>query len=64
VVARCTRRIDALGAIQREGVKPERHRLDSRASELRGDFDRHEVGHLALGLGDDKPLSAAGPGTR
>jgi hypothetical protein len=64
VVTRGTRRVDALGAIQREGVKPERHRLDSRPSELRGDFDRQEVGHLALGVGDDKPLSTAGPGTR
>jgi|HubBroStandDraft_6_1064221.scaffolds.fasta_scaffold01723_13 hypothetical protein len=51
-------------AIQREGVKPERHRLDSRASELRGDLERQQVGHLALGLGHDEPLRAAVPGTR
>jgi hypothetical protein len=64
VVARGTRRVDALGAIQREGVKPERHRLHGRPSELRGDLERQQVGHLALGLGNDKPLSATGAGTR
>ena len=64
VIARGARRVDALGAIQREGVKPERHPLNSRASELRGDLNRQQVGHPALGRGDDKPLSAASPGTR
>jgi hypothetical protein len=53
VVARDTRRVDTLGAIQRECVKPERHRLNGRASEFRGDFDRQQVGHLALGLDND-----------
>jgi hypothetical protein len=64
VVARDTLRVDALGAIQREGVKPERHRLHGRPSELRGDLERQQVGHLALGLANDKPLSATGAGTR
>ena len=64
VVARGAGGVDALGVIQREGVKPERHRLNGRASGFRGDLDRQQVGHLALGRGGDKPLSAAGPGTR
>ncbi len=33
MVARGAGRIDPLSAVQRERVKPERHRLDSRASE-------------------------------
>jgi hypothetical protein len=60
-LARGPRRVDAVGEIQREDVKPERHRLDSGASELRGGVERQQVGELALGLGDDKPLSAAAP---
>ena len=64
VVARGARRVDALGVIQREGVKPERHVLNSRASDLRGDLDRQQVGHLALSLGitNRRVLRALEPG--
>ena len=45
-------------AVQRERVKPERHRLDSRASASRVDLDRQQVSHPPLSLRDDEPLPA------
>jgi len=48
MVARGAGRVNALSAVQREGVKPERRRLDSRAGEGRVDLDRQQVGHLPL----------------
>ena len=59
MVARDAGRVDALSAVQREGVKPERHRLDSRASEDRVDLDRQQVSHLPLSLRNDEPLPRA-----
>jgi hypothetical protein len=55
VIARGAGRVDARSAVEREGVTPERHLLDGRASDVRIDLDRQQVGHLPLGLGDDAP---------
>jgi hypothetical protein len=38
-------RVDPLSSVQCEGMKPERHRLDSRAGEERIDLDRQQVSH-------------------
>jgi len=43
MVARGAARVDPLSAVQRERVKPERHRPDNRASEDRVDLDRQQV---------------------
>ena len=59
MVTRGAGRIDALSAVQRKGVKPERHRLDSRASESGVNLDRQHVGHLPLSLRHDEPLPRA-----
>jgi hypothetical protein len=59
MVARGAGRIDALSAVQREGVKPERHRVDSRAGESRCDLHRKQVSHLPLSLGNGEPLPRA-----
>ena len=63
MVARGAGRVDALSPVQRERVKPERHRGESRASEDRVDLDRQQVSHLPLSLRHDEPLPrASGPG--
>jgi hypothetical protein len=64
VIARNAGRIDARSAVEREGVKPERHLLDGRASDGRIDLDRQQVGHLPLGLGDDVPALHFAPHDR
>ena len=59
MVARGAGRVDALSAVQRERVKPERHRLDNRASEDRVDLDRQQVSYPPLSLRHDEPLPRA-----
>jgi hypothetical protein len=67
MITRDAARIVALSAVQRKGVKPERHRLDSRATKGRVDLDRQQVGHLPLSLRNDEPVpraSRADPSSR
>ena len=64
VIARGAGRVDARSAVEHEGVKPERHLLDGRASDGRIDLDRQQVGHLPLGLGDDVPALHFAPHDR
>ena len=59
MVARGAGRVDALSAVQRERVKPERHRHDSRASEDWVDLDRQQVSDPPLSLRHDEPLPCA-----
>jgi hypothetical protein len=45
-------------------VKPERHRVDSRASEDRVDLDQQQVSHLPLSLRHNEPLPRTTPRRR
>src|SRR5438309_7215055 len=61
VVPREAGRVDALSAVEREGMEPKGHPLDRGASEARVDLDWQQVGHVPLSLRDDEPVRGAAP---